>query len=268
MELVFLRAARPPPGGRRRAGRRARSARSAWPPSGAGRTSGCRSRGRRRCCPRPRWPACSPPWPAARWAASSAAALVRPRPFPPLRAERLAALAGGARLLVAVVGWGAAAVHRRPARRERDAARRARRRRARRSSATDPGEPGRSRRGPGVPQRDRLAGRRQRARSARARGPGRLPDHQADPGARRLEGDGAPPAGDALVAVPIYLPRDRAIPAPEVPAPASFTREFRPRPRDLQRERKEGVSGALTAGAYLTVLAIALVADRAASPGR
>ena len=30
--------------------------------------------------------------------------------------------------------------------------------------------------------------------------------------------------GDALVAVPIYLPRDRAIPAPEVPAQASFTR--------------------------------------------
>ena len=64
--------------------------------------------------------------------------------------------------------------------------------------------------------------------------------------------------GDALIAVPIYLPEDRAIPAAEVPARASFTRVFRPDLEVLQRERKEGVSGALTAGAYLTVLAIAL----------
>ena len=60
------------------------------------------------------------------------------------------------------------------------------------------------------------------------------------------------------MSVPIYLPRDRAIPAPEVPAPASFTREFQADHELLQRERKEGVSGSLTVGAYATVLAIAL----------
>ena len=64
--------------------------------------------------------------------------------------------------------------------------------------------------------------------------------------------------GDALVSAPIYLPRDRAIPAPEVPAPATFTREFQADHELLQRERKKGVPGALTASAYVTVLAIAL----------
>jgi len=63
--------------------------------------------------------------------------------------------------------------------------------------------------------------------------------------------------GGGLTAVPIYLPEDRAIPAEEVPAQASVMREFRPDLEVLQRERKEGVSGFLTAGAYLTVLAIA-----------
>jgi len=64
--------------------------------------------------------------------------------------------------------------------------------------------------------------------------------------------------GDALVSVPIYMARDRAIPAPEVPAQASFTREFQADHELLQRERKKGVPGALTAAAYATVLAIAL----------
>ena len=64
--------------------------------------------------------------------------------------------------------------------------------------------------------------------------------------------------GDALVSVPLYLPEDRAIPAPLVPARASFTREFRSDREVLQRERKAGVSGALTAGAYLAVLALAV----------
>jgi hypothetical protein len=64
--------------------------------------------------------------------------------------------------------------------------------------------------------------------------------------------------GDALVAVPLYMPRDRAIPAPEVAAAASFTRAFQPDVELLQRERKEGVADALTVGGYLTVLAIAL----------
>jgi hypothetical protein len=63
--------------------------------------------------------------------------------------------------------------------------------------------------------------------------------------------------GDSLVGVPIFLPEDRAIPAPEVPAEARFTRDF---VRDLvllQREKKDDVPGALSAIAYLVVAAIA-----------
>jgi hypothetical protein len=63
--------------------------------------------------------------------------------------------------------------------------------------------------------------------------------------------------GDSLVGVPIFLPEDRAIPAPEVPAEASFTRDF---VRDLvllQREKKDDVPGAVSAIAYLVVAAIA-----------
>jgi hypothetical protein len=64
--------------------------------------------------------------------------------------------------------------------------------------------------------------------------------------------------GDALISMPLYMPRDEAIPAKEVPAKPSFTRGFLADHEVLQRERKEGVSGALTLIAYLTVLAIAL----------
>jgi hypothetical protein len=64
--------------------------------------------------------------------------------------------------------------------------------------------------------------------------------------------------GDALVSMPLFMPRDEAIPAKEVPAKPSFTRGFIADHEVLQRERKEGVSGALTLSAYLTVLAIAL----------
>jgi hypothetical protein len=63
--------------------------------------------------------------------------------------------------------------------------------------------------------------------------------------------------GDSLVGVPIYMPRDRAIPAPEVPARATFTRPFVRDVRILQREQKEGVPGALKLVAYLGVAAIA-----------
>ena len=49
--------------------------------------------------------------------------------------------------------------------------------------------------------------------------------------------------GSSLVAVPIYLPRDRAIPAPEVPARASFTRPFVRDVKILQREQKERRAG-------------------------
>jgi hypothetical protein len=62
---------------------------------------------------------------------------------------------------------------------------------------------------------------------------------------------------DALLGVPIFLPRDRAVPAPEVPARPSFTREFVRDVELLQRERKDGVDGWLTVVAYMTVAAIA-----------
>jgi hypothetical protein len=65
--------------------------------------------------------------------------------------------------------------------------------------------------------------------------------------------------GDALISMPVFLPKDEGIPAKEVPAKASFTRAFLADHEVLQRERKEGVSGALTLVAYLTVLAIALM---------
>jgi hypothetical protein len=64
--------------------------------------------------------------------------------------------------------------------------------------------------------------------------------------------------GDALVSMPLFLPKDEAIPAAEVPAKASFTRAFQADIEVLQRERKQGVSPALTLTAYLTVLSIAL----------
>jgi hypothetical protein len=63
--------------------------------------------------------------------------------------------------------------------------------------------------------------------------------------------------GRSLVAVPIYLPRDRAIPAPEVPARASFTRPFERDVKILQREQRSGVPGGLKLAGYLTVGAIA-----------
>ena len=68
--------------------------------------------------------------------------------------------------------------------------------------------------------------------------------------------------GDSLVGVPIYLPRDRAIPAPAVPAEPQFTRAFVSDQQILQRERKQGVAGWLSAMAYLAVggLAAALIA--------
>src|SRR5215213_9235356 len=64
--------------------------------------------------------------------------------------------------------------------------------------------------------------------------------------------------GDALISMPLFLPKDEAIPAAEVPAELNFTRAFQPDIGVLQREKKQGVSPALTLIAYLTVLAIAL----------
>ncbi len=64
-------------------------------------------------------------------------------------------------------------------------------------------------------------------------------------------------SGSSLTAVPIFLPRDAAIPAPEVPARASFSRPFVDETQLLQRE-KTGGSPALVAVAYAVVASIAL----------
>ena len=64
--------------------------------------------------------------------------------------------------------------------------------------------------------------------------------------------------GDALISMPLFMPKDQAIPVPEVPAKANFTRGFLEDKKVLQREQKQGVPGFLTLAAYLTVLAIAL----------
>ncbi len=63
--------------------------------------------------------------------------------------------------------------------------------------------------------------------------------------------------GSSLTALPIYLPRDTAIPVGEVPARASFTRSFRDEHKLLQREQKGG-EPLLVAAAYATVGGIAL----------
>ena len=62
-----------------------------------------------------------------------------------------------------------------------------------------------------------------------------------------------------VLGLPIFLPEDTGIPAPETPAPARFTRDFQLDKKNLQREQKEDVSAALTTGAYLGVLLIVIV---------
>jgi hypothetical protein len=63
--------------------------------------------------------------------------------------------------------------------------------------------------------------------------------------------------GNSLTAVPIYLPRDAAIPVGEVPAPAHFTRTFGSEHKLLQREQKGG-SPVLVVLAYSVVAGITL----------
>ncbi len=63
--------------------------------------------------------------------------------------------------------------------------------------------------------------------------------------------------GSSLTALPIFLPRDEAIPVGEIPAPAAFTRSFGDEHQLLQREQKGG-SPLLVAVAYSTVVGIAL----------
>ncbi|MDX6643748.1 MAG: hypothetical protein QOD76_1710 [Solirubrobacteraceae bacterium] len=62
--------------------------------------------------------------------------------------------------------------------------------------------------------------------------------------------------GSEVLGLPIFLPRDPAIPAKETPASARFTREFVRDKKNLQREQKAGVPGYLTAVAYGAVLLI------------
>ena len=62
--------------------------------------------------------------------------------------------------------------------------------------------------------------------------------------------------GRSLIAIPVFLPEDTAIPAKEVPALSSFTREFRADHEILQREQK-AAAGWLTAAAYIAVALIA-----------
>jgi hypothetical protein len=63
--------------------------------------------------------------------------------------------------------------------------------------------------------------------------------------------------GNELLALPIFLPADAAIPVGEVPAKARFTRGFEDEHQLLQREQTGG-SPVLVAVAYSTVAAIAL----------
>ena len=63
--------------------------------------------------------------------------------------------------------------------------------------------------------------------------------------------------GNSLTALPIYLPRDTAIPVGEVPAPPQFTRTFGSEHKLLQREQKGG-SPVLVVLAYSVVAGITL----------
>jgi hypothetical protein len=59
-----------------------------------------------------------------------------------------------------------------------------------------------------------------------------------------------------VIAIPIYMPRDTAIPAPEIPAKAQFTRPFVDDKKLLQREKKDDVPGWLWGGANAAVMAL------------
>jgi hypothetical protein len=65
-------------------------------------------------------------------------------------------------------------------------------------------------------------------------------------------------SGNSLTSVPVFLPEDSAIPAPEVPASPSFTRTFVNDHTVLQREQKESASWLPPLG-YAIVLGITLM---------
>jgi hypothetical protein len=62
----------------------------------------------------------------------------------------------------------------------------------------------------------------------------------------------------SIVAIPVYLPEDRAIPAAAVQASANFERPFVLEKKILQREQKSGVPASLATIAYGTVASIVL----------
>ena len=64
--------------------------------------------------------------------------------------------------------------------------------------------------------------------------------------------------GNVIAGLPLFLPEDKAIPAKEVPAEASMTRDFVLDKKNLQREQKSDVPGYLTTLAYLVVLLIVI----------
>jgi hypothetical protein len=64
--------------------------------------------------------------------------------------------------------------------------------------------------------------------------------------------------GNSLVALPIYAPRDTAIPVAGIPAPARFERSFQSDKKLLQREAKTR-NDAITYAGYGTVLGLALL---------
>jgi hypothetical protein len=65
-------------------------------------------------------------------------------------------------------------------------------------------------------------------------------------------------SGNYMVGLPIYEPGDTAIPAAEIPALPSFTRDLAPDRKILQRESK--IHGSLVPMlAYLTMLSIAML---------
>jgi hypothetical protein len=66
--------------------------------------------------------------------------------------------------------------------------------------------------------------------------------------------------GSDVLGVAVYLPGDTAIPAQEVAATPTFSRDFQLDKQLLQREAKQGVAGWLTTTAYLVVGALAVLA--------
>ena len=185
------------------------------------------------------------------------AALVNPRPFPPLRAERLGALVAGVALL-AVLAWGLPLNSNGPDRATVSLHDVAGSGPGREVAATIRISPASAARNPDFLNVTAWQGGGSVLDPLERVGPGvyrttkPIPVHDGWKAMVRLQ------RGSTLVSVPIYLPLDRAIPAAEVPAAATFTRDFRSDRELLQRERKAGVPASLSVSAYLTVLAIAL----------